>query len=297
MNDVRPVQNRTGELDLAAIDGPIGIFDSGFGGLTVARAVIDLLPHEDIVYIGDTGRYPYGDKEPADVREYARELALSLVRDHKAKAIVVACNTAAAALPVHELEAELAADGLRIPVIGVIEPGAQSLVRATQSGTVGVIGTIGTIGSGAYDLAVSRASLGAPVDLISAACPGFVEFVERGRTSGAEVTLLARRMLAPIVEAKVDALLLGCTHYPYLARVISDVVGAEVTLVSSADETAFAVREQLSQQHLLKADTQNAGRHVFMSSGDVSWFKELGTRLLGPELSNVDIWNKGNRET
>jgi glutamate racemase len=157
-----------------------------------------------------------------------------------------------------------------------------------------VIGTIGTIGSGAYDLAVSRASLGAPVKLIGAACPGFVEFVERGRTSGPEVTLLAQRMLAPIVDAKVDALLLGCTHYPYLARVISDVVGHDVTLVSSADETAFALRDQLDQINLLKSLSGTSGQHVFMSSGDVSWFKALGTRLLGPELSNVDIWNKGN---
>jgi glutamate racemase len=221
-------------------------------------------------------------------------LAWSLVRDYNAKAIVVACNTAAAALPVHELEAELAADGLHIPVIGVIDPGAQSLVRATRSGTVGVIGTIGTIGSGAYDLAVSRASLGAPVKLVGAACPGFVEFVERGRTSGPEVTLLAQRMLAPIVEANVDALLLGCTHYPYLARVISDVVGLDVTLVSSADETAFALRDQLEHQQMLRKDSDHSGQHTFMSSGDVSWFKALGTRLLGPELSNVDIWNKGN---
>jgi glutamate racemase len=165
---------------------------------------------------------------------------------------------------------------------------------------VGVIGTIGTIGSGAYDLAVSRASLGAPVKLVGAACPGFVEFVERGRTSGPEVTLLAQRMLAPIVEANVDALLLGCTHYPYLARVISDVVGLDVTLVSSADETAFALRDQLEHQQMLRKDSDHSGhsghsgQHTFMSSGDVSWFKSLGTRLLGPELSNVDIWNKGN---
>ncbi|CAB4917403.1 unannotated protein [freshwater metagenome] len=167
-------------------------------------------------------------------------------------------------------------------------------MRATRTGTVGVIGTIGTIGSGAYDMAVSRASLGAPVKLVSAACPGFVEFVERGRTAGPEVKLLAQRMLAPIVEANVDALLLGCTHYPYLARVISDVVGLDVTLVSSADETAFALRDQLEQQHMLRNDSDHLGQHTFMSSGDVSWFKALGTRLLGPELSNVDIWNKGN---
>lgn len=271
-------------------DGPIGMFDSGFGGLTVARAVIDLLPHEDVVYIGDTGRYPYGDKPQADVSKFARELAWSLVRDHGAKALVVACNTAAAALPVVELRAELAAGGHHIPVIGVIDPGAQSLVRATKSGTVGVIGTIGTIGSGAYASAVARAAFGARVTLVSASCPGFVEFVERGRTSGDEVTILAERLLAPIKAASVDALLLGCTHYPFLARVISEVMGESVTLVSSADETAFVLRDELHDAGLLRAVTGPEGRHHFLSSGDVSWFRELGTHLLGPELQKTEEW-------
>lgn len=275
------------------VSGPIGLFDSGFGGLTVARAVIDLLPDEDIVYIGDTGRYPYGDKPLADVREYARQLAWSLIDDHGAKAIVVACNTAAAALPVHELEAEIAAGGRQIPVLGVIEPGANSLVHATRSGTVGVIGTIGTIQSGAYDRAVARAAVGARVELVSAACPGFVEFVERGRTSGPEVTILAERLLAPIRSAHVDALLLGCTHYPFLARVISEVMGSGVTLVSSADETAFALREQLASAGLLREPraADFAARHEFLSSGDVARFRELGSRLLGPELDSAREWS------
>lgn len=275
-----------------ATHGPIGLFDSGFGGLTVARAVIDLLPHEDIVYIGDTGRYPYGDKPLGDVREYSRELASSLIEDHGAKAIVVACNTAAAALPVHELEAELSAQGRRIPVLGVIEPGAEALVRATRSGAIGVIGTIGTIHSGAYERAVARAAVGARVDLTSAACPGFVEFVERGRTSGPEVTLLAERLLEPVRSAHVDALLLGCTHYPFLARVISDVMGPGVTLVSSADETAFALRDQLSALGLLRpAGAGSSPRHEFLSSGDVARFRELGSRLLGPELDSAREWS------
>jgi glutamate racemase len=273
-----------------SISGPIGMFDSGFGGLTVARAVIDLLPGEDLVYIGDTGRYPYGDKPLDDVRRYARELAWSLVKDFGAKAIVVACNTAAAALPVHELESELAAEGLNIPVIGVIDPGSQALVRATRSGSVGVIGTIGTINSGAYDHAVARAAYGATIDLTSAACPGFVEFVERGRTSGPEVTLLAERLLAPIREAKVDALLLGCTHYPFLARIISEVLGDNVMLVSSADETAFALRELLEGAGLLRKGSDN-GSARFLSSGDVEWFETLGRRLLGPELCGAEVWN------
>ncbi len=270
-------------------DGPIGLFDSGFGGLTVARAVIDLLPNEDVVYIGDTGRYPYGDKPLDDVRTYARELAWSLVRDFGAKAIVVACNTAAAALPVHELEAEFAAEGLNVPILGVIEPGARALVNSTRTGDIGVIGTIGTIGSGAYERAVARAALGATVRLTSTACPGFVEFVERGRTTGAEVTLLAERLLAPIREAKVDSLLLGCTHYPYLARVITEVLGAEVILVSSADETAFALREQLSDIGVLRTEKRDTSLR-FLSSGDVSWFQTLGQRLLGPELANAETW-------
>ena len=278
------------------LDGPIGLFDSGFGGLTVARAVIDVLPSEDVVYIGDTGRYPYGDKPLDDVRGYARELAWSLVRDFGAKAIVVACNTAAAALPVHELEAEFAAAGLRVPILGVIEPGANALVRATRTGRVAVIGTIGTISSGAYERSVSRASLGASLKLTSAACPGFVEFVERGRTSGPEVTLLAERLLAPVVAADVDALLLGCTHYPYLARVISDVLGSDVLLVSSADETAFALREQLESLSMLRVN-DGAGTHRFLSSGDVDWFRNLGRRLLGPEIDDVDVWSPSGKET
>ncbi|MFM8649455.1 MAG: glutamate racemase [Actinomycetota bacterium] len=275
------------------LDGPVGMFDSGFGGLTVARAVIDLLPGEDLVYIGDTGRYPFGDKPLDEVRRYARELARSLVDDFGAKALVVACNTAAAALPVYELESEFAAEGLNIPVIGVIDPGSQALVRATRSGSVGVIGTIGTINSGAYELAVARAAYGATIDLTSAACPGFVEFVERGRTSGPEVTLLAERLLAPIREAKVDALLLGCTHYPFLARVISEVLGDNVMLVSSADETAFALRELLDASGLRRARNEG-GAARFLSSGDVAWFENLGRRLLGPELCGAEVWSGGS---
>jgi glutamate racemase len=265
-------------------DGPIGMFDSGFGGLTVARAVIDLLPLEDLVYIGDTGRYPYGPRPLAEVRGFAHELAWSLVDDFGAKAIVVACNTATAA-GLDELRAELP-----VPVIDVIEPGASALVRATETGRVGVIGTVGTISSGAYVEAVART--GAPVHLSSAACPGFVEFVERGVTVGDEVTVLAERLLAPIVAANVDTLLLGCTHYPFLARTIGDVMGSAVTLVSSADETAFAARAQLDQLGLLRPPGQPArpGRHRFLSSGDIDWFRELGSRLLGPELDHTAAW-------
>ncbi len=263
------------------MDRPIGMFDSGFGGLTVARATIDLLPAEDLVYIGDTGRYPYGSKPLDDVRGYAHELAWSLVNDYDAKAVVVACNTATAA-GLDELRAELP-----VPIIDVVAPGARALVTTTTTGRVGVIGTVGTIASGAYLRAVT--DTGAPVTLTSAACPGFVEFVERGQTTGDEVMVLAERLLAPIREAGVDALLLGCTHYPFLARTLSDVMGSGVTLVSSADETAFEVMHRLGALGLLRHD-ERAGRHRFVSSGDVEAFRELGAQLLGPELDHTEFW-------
>lgn len=265
-----------------AVDRPIGMFDSGFGGLTVARAVIDLLPAEHLVYIGDTGRYPYGSKPLADVRGYARELAWSLVKDHDAKAVVVACNTATAA-GLDDLREELP-----VPVIDVIGPGADALVRTTQTGRVGVIGTVGTISSGAYRRAIG--STGVPVQLTTTACPGFVEFVERGQTSGDEVTVLAERLLAPVRSAGIDALLLGCTHYPFLARVISDVMGQDVTLVSSADETAFALRDELETLGIGRTASE-PGQHRFLSSGDVDVFRELGHQLLGPELDHTEAWD------
>jgi glutamate racemase len=264
-------------------DRPIGMFDSGFGGLTVARAVIDVLPSEDLVYIGDTGRYPYGPRPAAQVREFARELAWSLVEDHDVKAVVVACNTAAAAA-FEDLSRELP-----VPVISVVEPGARALAIATSVGRVGVIGTVGTVSSGAYQRAL--ASIDPTLALTAAACPGFVEFVERGQTAGDEVMVLAERLLAPIVAADIDALLLGCTHYPYLSRVIGEVMGPDVVLVSSADETAFALARMLADTSML-AETSRQGRHLFLSSGDVEWFAELGQRLLGPELSTASLWKR-----
>lgn len=263
------------------MSGPIGMFDSGFGGLTVARAVIDLLPAEDLVYIGDTGRYPYGSKPLDDVRGFSHELARSLVDDYGAKAIVVACNTATAA-GLDQLRASI-----DVPVIDVIRPGVKALVATTVTGRVGVIGTVGTVRSGAYVRGI--ADTGVPVRLTSAACPGFVEFVERGQTSGDEVAVLAERLLAPIIEAHVDALLLGCTHYPFLARTIGDVMGPAVTLVSSADETAFVVSRRLAEAGLLRSDGRT-GTHRFASSGDIDQFRELGSLLLGPELDATEAW-------
>ena len=264
-----------------ADDRPIGLFDSGFGGLTVARAVIDLLPNEHIVYFGDTGRYPYGPRQLEEVRGFAHQITRKLVDEHDVKTVIVACNTAAAAA-LGELEAEAG-----VPVTGVIRPGAQSLVEVTRNGRVGVIGTVGTIASGAYQETI-HAIAGDRVELACAACPGFVEFVERGEFASDQVTVLAERLLAPMVDAKVDSLLLGCTHYPYLARTIGSVMGDEVVLVSSADETAFAVYESLRASGLTRDDNAGPPERRFISSGDVTWFADLGRRLLGPELATAE---------
>jgi len=255
------------------------LFDSGFGGLTVARAVIDLLPHEPVLYLGDTGRYPYGPRPLEEVREFAVQICDELVHRRGARFVVVACNTAAAAA------LDILRDRYDVPIVGVIEPGIRAAIAATESGRVGVIGTVGTIGSGAYQAGFAAAE--PEVELTALACPGFVEFVERGELDSVQVHVLAERLLAPAVGAGVDTLLLGCTHYPYLARTIGDVMGRDVVLVSSADETAFEVRRLLggggrSQRSSVPAQA------TFITTGDVQWFTELGGRLLGPELSTAE---------
>ena len=265
------------ESRLSVGDRPIGMFDSGFGGLSVARALIDLAPREHLIYVGDTGRYPYGPRPLAEVRAYAAQIGRWLVDEHDVKLVVVACNTAAAA----GLEALRRL--LPVPVIGVIEPGVRSLAMATRNRKVGVIGTVGTISSGAYQRAI--AALPVPLELSCAACPGFVEFVERGDTRSDQVVVLAERLLAPVREAGIDTLLLGCTHYPFLARTIADAVGRAVVLVSSADETAFDVRAVLSAERLGRGGT-GAGEAQFYSSGNVDWFRSVGSRLFGAEIGD-----------
>lgn len=255
------------------------MFDSGFGGLTVARAVIDLLPAEDLVYVGDTGRYPYGPKPLGDVRAFAHQITKHLVDHYDVKAVIVACNTASAAA-LDDLQ-----QSFGIPILGVIDPGVRSLVTATRNGHVGVVGTVGTVASGAYQQAVERT--GAEVELTIGAGPGFVEFVERGETETDQVRVLAERLLEPLRTAGVDTLLLGCTHYPFLSRVIGDVMGRDVVLVSSADETAFELLDSLESSDIIRGN-EFAGEHRFLSSGDVDWFRQLGSQLLGPELDATE---------
>lgn len=261
-------------------DRPIGVFDSGFGGLTVARAMIDLLPDEHLVYFGDTARYPYGPRSLDEVRDFSRQIASWLVDDVGVKAIVIACNTASAAA-LEDLQAECA-----VPVIGVIEPGVRSAIQATAHQRVGVIGTVTTIASGAYQQAF--AFVDSSVELVCAACPGFVEFVERGETESDQVLVLAERLLAPVVDAKVDSLLLGCTHYPFLARTISRVMGREVTLVSSAEETAFAVRRALLEGVVPQRTSAGPATRRWVSSGEAARFQLIGQQLLGLELLGVE---------
>ena len=258
---------------------PIGVFDSGLGGLTVARALIDLLPAEHLCYFGDTGRFPYGPKPADEVTKYAFEIA-DLLLDRGVKVLVVACNSASAAA------LDLLAERVDVPVIGVIEPGIRAAREATRRGRVGVIGTVGTISSGAYQRAAAEHA--PDLELTCAACPGFVEFVESGEVESDQVHVLAERLLAPVRAAAVDTLVLGCTHYPLLARTIADVMGPDVVLVSSAEETAFEVRARLAGGPTPPAE---AIRREFVTSGDVTTFRALAGRFLGPEVEHVEAWS------
>ena len=259
-------------------DAPIGIFDSGFGGLTVARAVLDQLPNEPLLYLGDTARQPYGPQPLADVREYALECLDHLVASG-VKLLVIACNSASAAV------LRDARERYDVPVVEVILPATRRAVAATRSGHVGVICTQATATSLAYDDAFAAAP---HVQLHTRACPLFVDFVERGITSGSELLAAAHAYLDPLVAAGVDTLVLGCTHYPLLTGVISYVVGDDITLVSSAEETAKDVYRVLERAGLARDPALPVPQHRFLTTGDPAEFRTVGRRFLGPELDEVD---------
>jgi glutamate racemase len=259
-------------------NAPIGIFDSGVGGLTVARAILDQLPNEATIYIGDTARGPYGPRPLAEVREFALE-TLDFLVEQGVKAIVIACNTASAAM------LRDARERYKVPVIEVIQPAVRRAVAATRSGHIGVIGTRATVDSKAYIDAFAAAP---QLQITSIPCPLFVEFVERGETSGPEITKIARDYLAPVMEAKVDTLVLGCTHYPLLTGVISYVMGEGVTLVSSAEETAKDLYRTLVENNLLRDARGDAPAHKFLATGDAKAFESLARRFLGPEVTRVE---------
>lgn len=258
-------------------DAPIGIFDSGYGGLTVARAVLDQLPHESVAYLGDTARAPYGPRPIAETRRFALECLDRLV-DHGVKCLVIACNTASAAVLGD------ARERYDVPVVEVIRPAVRRAAAATRNDVVGVISTLGTHQSRAYPDAFAAAP---QISVVSQPCPRFVEFVESGVTSGPELIEVAREYLAPVQAAGADTLILGCTHYPLLTGVISYVMGDTVTLVSSAEETAKDVFRVLADRGLLRPDDLGAPQHGFTTTGDPVEFRRLARRFLGPEVGDV----------
>lgn len=254
---------------------PIGVFDSGVGGLTVVRAILDLLPNEEIVYVGDGAHFPYGPQPVDRIRGYAMDLAAYLVaRD--VKLLVVACNSI-------EVSAigDIAA-GHGVPVVGVVNPGARAALRITRNGVVGVLGTEATIATGAYQRAV-----GGDVDLVAAVCPAFVEHVERGDTTSDELREAARGYLAPLKAKGVDTVILGCTHYPFLSGLLQLELGPDVVLVSSAEETAKDVYGELVRADLLRADP-SPPRHEFLTTGEAAPFRTLAELFLGHDLDHVD---------
>ncbi len=263
-------------------DAPIGIFDSGVGGLTVARGIIDQLPHESLLYIGDTANAPYGTKPLAAIRAHALEVMDDMV-DAGVKMLVIACNSASSA--VLRDARERYTQRRRLPVVEVILPAARRAVLATRTGRVGVIATPATIGSRVYDDAFAAAP---NLHLTSQACPEFVELVEAGRTSGPYVLEVATRLLAPVKAAGVDTLVLGCTHYPLLTGVISYVMGEDVTLVSSAEETAKDVYRTLVAHGLERDPQLGSPEHRFLATGDPVSFATLARRFLGPEVQSVE---------
>lgn len=265
-------------------DAPIGIFDSGVGGLTVARAVLDQLPHEPVLYVGDTARGPYGPRPLAQVREFSLEVMDHLVNEG-VKALVIACNSASAAT------LRDARERYDVPVIEVVQPAVRRAVKATRNNHIGVIGTEATITSRAYNDAFAAAP---DIDVSSQACTRFVEFVEAGVTSGDELIAVAHEYLDPLAAAQVDTLVLGCTHYPLLTGVISYVMGDNVTLVSSAEETAKDVYRTLLAHDLIRDPSLPEPRHRFLATGDASQFQMLGRRFLGPEIGNVGVLESAN---
>ena len=257
---------------------PIGIFDSGVGGLTVARAILDQSPHEQLVYIGDTAHTPYGPRPIAEVRALALDIMDSLV-ERDVKMLVIACNSASAAV------LRDARERYDVPVVEVIQPAVRRAVAATRNGRIGVIGTSATVSSRAYEDAFAAAP---ELEITSAACPRFVEFVERGEIHGDEIIEAAEEYLAPVKAAVVDTLVLGCTHYPMLAGPISLVMGPSVTLVSSAEETALDVYRQL-RAHGIERTSPEPPSHVFAETapqaGAPSTFARLSRRFLGPAVT------------
>ncbi len=264
---------------------PIGVFDSGVGGLTVLEALMKTLPREHLIYLGDDARGPYGPRDMEEVRRFALQI-IEYLLGFGVKIVVAACNSATAAA------LETAQDAFDVPVVGVVEPGARAAVRSTKKGKIGVIGTRCTMNSGTYELAIS--SMNPSVTVYSQACPEFVEYVERGEVEGRRIKNIAKMYLDPMVESGIDALIMGCTHYPLLADLLGKVVGPGVSLISSAGETAQEVRDILARLGWQREGETPPTRH-FLTTGDPERCRELGLRFLGPAVEGVVRVNLGQR--
>jgi len=257
---------------------PIGVFDSGVGGLTVVKEMIEMLPNESIIYFGDTARFPYGTKTAAQLQSFVVEI-IDFLKEEDVKFIVIACNSASAAA------LKTAQELFSIPIIGVIEPSAQGAVQSTRNRRVGIIGTEATIKSKAYEKAIH--SFDAGIMIYSQICPRFADFVEEGKVDTPEVREVAGVYLDPLISAEVDTLVLGCTHYPLLSNLVGDVMGSSVDLISSAVETAKEAKNILTRKDKLRHINKNP-THRFISTGDGEKFLNLGSRFLGREIEIVD---------
>ena len=259
---------------------PIGVFDSGVGGLTVLGEIRDRLPYENTVYFGDTARVPYGVRDPAEVREFAFEI-ITYLTDLDVKLVVVACNTASA------VALEAAQAEFDVPVVGVIAPGARAAAVDTINRRVGVLATRVTVESGAYRRAVRN--LDAGIEVHEQPCPEFVPLIEKGVVDGPELEKVARGYLDPLMSRRVDAVILGCTHYPLISATINRILGPEVRLISSAGQTALEVSRILSRRGYLRRprDADDLGASTYVCSADPAEFAALGGRFLGEEIEAV----------
>jgi glutamate racemase len=265
-------------------NAPIGVFDSGIGGLTVVREIMRQLPHEDIIYFGDTARVPYGPKSPETVTRYAHEIT-SFLRDQGVKNVVVACNTATA----HAVES--LRDHFDVPITGVIEPGARAAVRASTARRIAVVGTQGTVSSGAYERAIH--ALDYDVEVTARACPLFVPFVEEGWLDHPAIDLVAQDYLAPLTSIGIDTMVLGCTHYPLIKNVIARAVGPDIRLIDSAAETAGEVARLLDEHDLLHESRNDPARLRFIASDVPEQFRNVGKRFLGAAIDQVETITLG----
>jgi len=264
---------------------PIGIFDSGVGGLTVLKAIRERLPQENAVYLGDTARVPYGTKSRATIERYAFEDA-SFLREKGVKMIVVACNTASA------MARERLRLGFDLPILTVLGPGARSAARMTKTGRIGVIATEATVDSGAYELAIREACGSKPVEIFSRACPLFVPLVEEGETESQVAYLMAEQYLAPLTERKIDTLVLGCTHYPLLKKVIGKTIGDQVRLIDSANAAADETMQLLKENGLLNLSGRPGDSRFFVTDA-AKRFHRIAERILGAPLHHleaVEVW-------